>query len=69
MAQWRSQIPTSWQAGRDFLARRYPGRWRPTQGLEHSGPGGGPIDLASLIHFAREDDAQREPDDGGDPDP
>lgn len=25
--QWRAQIPTNWQAARDFLARRFPDRW------------------------------------------
>src|SRR5688572_29255607 len=28
VAQWRAQIPANWQAARDFLARRYPDRWR-----------------------------------------
>src|SRR5439155_9145176 len=66
VAQWRSQISSSWQAARDFLARRYPDRWRPSERLEHSGPGGGPIDLATLIQRARENHAQHEEDDGSD---
>jgi hypothetical protein len=31
VAQWRKQIPTSWQAARDFLARRFPERWAPKE--------------------------------------
>lgn len=27
VAQWKKAVPESWQAGRDFLARRYPDRW------------------------------------------
>ena len=27
VAYWRSQMPTSWQAARDFLSRRYHERW------------------------------------------
>jgi hypothetical protein len=64
VAQWRSQIPTSWQAARDFLARRFPSRWRPVERFEHSGPDGGPIDIAALIQRAHENRAQREQ--GGD---
>ena len=55
VAQWRAQIPTNWQAARDFLARRYPERWRPSERLEHSGPDGGPIDLATLVLQVEQD--------------
>jgi transposase len=27
VAQWQDNIPESWQAARDFLARRFPDRW------------------------------------------
>jgi CubicO group peptidase (beta-lactamase class C family) len=46
VAQWRQQIPENWQAARDFLARRFPGRWGPKERHEVSGPKGGPVPLA-----------------------
>src|SRR5688500_14704222 len=42
VAHWQRQVPESWQASRDFLARRFPDRWGPKDRLEH----GGQIDLA-----------------------
>lgn len=43
VAQWREQIPANWQAARDFLARRFPGRWGPKERHEITGADGGPI--------------------------
>lgn len=39
VAQWKAQIPESWQAARDFLARRFPERWgaKDRHEIEHSG--------------------------------
>jgi len=37
VAMWQKQMPNSWQASRDFLARRHPTRWMPKEGREHSG--------------------------------
>ena len=37
VANWQMHIPSSWQAGRDFLARRFPDRWKPQEGRELSG--------------------------------
>jgi len=37
VANWKAQIPYSWQAARDFLARRFPDRWKPQEGRELSG--------------------------------
>ena len=34
VAQWRKLIPSSWQAARDFLARRYPERWAPKEHVQ-----------------------------------
>lgn len=28
---WQAQIPGDWRAARDFLARRFPGRWGPKE--------------------------------------
>jgi transposase len=33
--QWRSQMPEDWRAARDFLARRFPGRWGPKEQGDH----------------------------------
>ena len=48
VAQWKSQIPESYQAGRDFLARRWPKQWAPKERLEHTGKDGGPIAHVSI---------------------
>ena len=40
---WQQQIPDNWQAARDFLERRFKKRWGRKEALEHSGPGGKPI--------------------------
>src|SRR5262249_7464571 len=45
VAQWRAQTPDNWQAGRDFLARRYPERWGPKDRHEVVGGRGGPVRL------------------------
>ena len=39
IAQWQAHIPRDWRAARDFLARRYPERWRVRArvGLYHGG--------------------------------
>ncbi len=39
VAQWQAHIPRDWRAARDFLARRYPGRWglKAQVDLDHSG--------------------------------
>jgi len=37
VSQWQQQIPYSWQAARDFLARRFPERWKPREEQEHIG--------------------------------
>ena len=34
VAQWQKNIPNSWQAARDFLARRHPTRWMNKEGRE-----------------------------------
>lgn len=33
---WKAAIPDSWQAARDFLARRFPERWSERSKVEHS---------------------------------
>ena len=43
VAQWQQHAPSSWQACRDFLARRFPERWGKTVRAEVSGPGGQPL--------------------------
>lgn len=35
-----------WKAAEALLRRRYPDRWNTPERVEHSGPGGGPIELA-----------------------
>lgn len=39
VAQWQRQIPNNWQAARDFLARRFPDRWKPRDEQELVGEG------------------------------
>jgi len=53
VALWRKQIPESWQAARDFLARRYSDRWGSKQQI--SGPGGGKIELTFTGNIDPED--------------
>lgn len=48
VAQWQQQVPQDWRAARDFLARRYPQRWGPTDKHELSGPGGSPVQVATM---------------------
>ncbi len=36
VAQWRAHMPLSWQAVRDFLARRHPEQWANKDKHEHS---------------------------------
>lgn len=43
VARWKEQIPESWQAARDFLARRYPDRWGPKHRQEITGKDGSEI--------------------------
>ena len=43
--EWRKQMPNSWQASRDFLARRHPQRWMPMERQEISGKDGGAIEV------------------------
>jgi hypothetical protein len=43
VAQWQKSIPESWQAARDFLARRFPERWGPKEKHELTGKDGGAI--------------------------
>jgi len=45
VAQWQSHMPNSWQASRDFLARRHPQRWMPQERQEISGKDGGAIEV------------------------
>lgn len=45
VALWQAQIPQDWRAARDFLARRYPERWAGRERIEHTGEGGGPIEV------------------------
>lgn len=40
VGEWRSKVPGSWEAAKEFLARRYPERWSPTYKHEVGGPGG-----------------------------
>ena len=37
VAQWQNHMPESWQASRDFLARRHPDRWMPKEGRVQEG--------------------------------
>jgi len=39
VSQWQRQIPNNWQAARDFLARRFPDRWKPRDEQEIVGDG------------------------------
>ncbi len=48
VAQWQQQIPESWQAARDFLARRYSERWGTKEKLEHSGEIAGRIEVLPI---------------------
>ena len=43
--QWQSHMPDSWQASRDFLARRHPQRWMQKERHELSGADGKAIDI------------------------
>jgi hypothetical protein len=45
VAQWQSHMPDSWQASRDFLARRHPTRWMQKERHELSGADGEPIEI------------------------
>lgn len=45
VAQWQSHMPDSWQASRDFLARRHPQRWMQKERHELSGADGEPIEI------------------------
>lgn len=45
VAQWQSHMPDSWQASRDFLARRHPTRWMQQDRHEVSGKDGTDIKL------------------------
>lgn len=45
VAQWQAQAGQDWRAARDLLARRHPERWAGRERLEHTGEGGGPIEL------------------------
>ena len=46
VAQWQAAMPGDWRAIRDFLERRYNGRWGRKEKHELSGPDGGPISLS-----------------------
>lgn len=49
VATWRRQIPESYQAARDFLARRYPERWgRRDINVTHQGSEEKPIVIRTL---------------------
>ena len=37
VSQWKAAMASDWRAIRDFLARRYPERWSPTNKLYHAG--------------------------------
>jgi hypothetical protein len=54
VAMWQSAMPDSWQACRDFLARRFPADWGPRDRHEITGAEGGPITIAELAVRARE---------------
>ena len=43
--QWQKHMPNSWQASRDFLARRHPERWMPQERKQLAGDGGEPIKI------------------------
>ena len=50
VAQWQGRMPESWQAAKDFLERRYPGRWghklKTSQKIELTGEDGGPVEFS-----------------------
>lgn len=48
VAQWQQQIPESWQAARDFLARRHPERWGPKDKHTLAGDPEHPLRLIEL---------------------
>jgi len=45
VANWQQHIPSDWRAARDFLGRRHADRWGPRDKVEHSGPGGAPLQI------------------------
>src|SRR5262245_3890526 len=53
VAQWRQQIPETWQAARDFLARRFPRRWGPKEKHEVEGNVG--VSIQTLRGVSEED--------------
>ena len=55
VAQWQKNIPNSWQAARDFLARRHPQRWMHKEGREESG------DLKVIVEYADSKDNSADP--------
>ena len=55
VAQWQAQVPEDWRAARDFLARRYPSRWGPTEHHEVTGKDGGPMQVQDLSRLSVDD--------------
>src|SRR4051794_7244887 len=42
---WTRLMPENWQACKEFLARRFPERWRQREEHQHTGAQGGPLRL------------------------
>jgi transposase len=46
VARWRKAFPDNWRAIATYLERRYPERWRRRESREHTGEGGGPVQIS-----------------------
>jgi hypothetical protein len=57
VALWQAQIPTNWQAARDFLERRFPQRWGRRGRRELAGRHSKPMELRiTETEYVRPDD-------------
>jgi hypothetical protein len=52
VANWQAAMPESWQACRDFLARRWPEDWGPKSRTEISGDGDAPLTIRTIHTLA-----------------
>ena len=52
VAQWQSHMPDNWQACRDFLARRFAGRWAERTEIKHKGKVGVEMEMVEVLKEA-----------------